>query len=48
MLCIVSPGGGGFGNPRDRDREKVQQDFENGKISAEAARDDYGHVVNVA
>jgi N-methylhydantoinase B len=48
MLCIVSPGGGGFGNPHERGREQVQQDLENGKVTIGAARDDYGYVGTTA
>ena len=42
---IVShiPGGGGYGDPRDRSREAVAQDLCNGLISAEHARTRYGY-----
>ncbi|MBF9031739.1 hydantoinase B/oxoprolinase family protein [Rhodobacterales bacterium HKCCE3408] len=40
-LCL--PGGGGYGDPRNRDRAAVAADLEAGKISAEAARQDYGY-----
>jgi N-methylhydantoinase B len=42
VLRIVSPGGGGYGNPSDRDREAVRRDLREGKISANVARDVYG------
>jgi len=42
VLRIVSPGGGGYGDPRSRDRALVLKDLAEGKISAQAARDIYG------
>ena len=36
------PGGGGYGAPEQRDREKVRRDVAEGFISAEAAREVYG------
>jgi N-methylhydantoinase B len=44
---IVShiPGGGGYGDPRDRSRDAVAQDLRNGLISAEHARTRYGYEV---
>jgi N-methylhydantoinase B len=41
-LRIESAGGGGYGDPRERDRERVRDDVGNGYISPEAARTDYG------
>jgi N-methylhydantoinase B/oxoprolinase/acetone carboxylase alpha subunit len=38
------PGGGGYGNPRERDRAMVEEDLREGFISPEAARRDYGLV----
>ncbi len=43
LLCITTPGGGGFGNPRERDRELVERDLLDGKISADAARTTYAY-----
>ncbi|MCX7143996.1 MAG: hydantoinase B/oxoprolinase family protein [Proteobacteria bacterium] len=42
---IVShiPGGGGYGDPRERDREALETDIENGLISLEHARKFYGY-----
>ena len=42
---IVShiPGGGGYGDPKERDREAVARDLRNGLISAEHARSAYGY-----
>ncbi len=41
-LRLELPGGGGFGDPRERDPEKVRSDVRNGLVSAEAARQAYG------
>jgi N-methylhydantoinase B len=41
-LIIRTPGGGGYGAPRDRDPEKVREDVLNGLVSPGAARDIYG------
>jgi N-methylhydantoinase B len=41
-LRLELPGGGGFGDPRERDPEKVQADVRNGLVSEEAAREVYG------
>ena len=35
-------GGGGYGDPRERDRGRVRHDFEEGYITADRARDVYG------
>lgn len=42
-LVLVAPGGGGFGDPRDREPDLVAADVRNGKVSARMARDVYGH-----
>jgi N-methylhydantoinase B len=39
------PGGGGLGDPRERDANAVAQDVRLGLVSPTAARDDYGVVV---
>jgi N-methylhydantoinase B len=41
-LRVRYPGGGGFGDPRDRDRDAVRADLEAGRISETAAREVYG------
>ena len=41
-LRVRYPGGGGFGDPRKRDREAVRADLEAGRISEQAAREIYG------
>ena len=40
-----SAGGGGFGDPLERDPEAVREDVEDGYVSLEGARKDYGVVV---
>ena len=39
------PGGGGFGNPFEREVQKVVEDVRNGLVSLEGARLDYGVVI---
>lgn len=39
---LLSSGGGGFGNPKQRAIEKVVQDVKDGLVSIESARQDYG------
>jgi N-methylhydantoinase B len=41
-LVLELPGGGGFGDPAERDRSAVQQDIDLAYISAEQAEQDYG------
>jgi N-methylhydantoinase B/oxoprolinase/acetone carboxylase alpha subunit len=41
-LRIMTPGGGGFGNPSQRDPAALQKDFLDGKVSAEKIKSDYG------
>jgi N-methylhydantoinase B len=43
VLRVYTPGGGGYGDPADRDLAKVRRDIENGLISSEFARQVYGH-----
>jgi N-methylhydantoinase B len=45
VLRVVTTGGGGWGDPLDREPELVQRDVTQGKVSAAAARDDYGVVL---
>jgi N-methylhydantoinase B len=42
----LSAGGGGYGNPRERDPQRVVDDVLDGYVSAEAARTVYGVVVH--
>lgn len=41
-LTLITSGGGGWGNPKDRDLDKVREDLRNGLISRETARNVYG------
>jgi len=41
-----SPGGGGWGNPLDRDPELVREDVLDGFVSLESAKEDYGVIVD--
>lgn len=44
-LEVRSPGGGGVGDPLDREVERVVRDVRDGLVSPEAARADYGVVM---
>ena len=44
LLRIMTPGGGGWGDPLDRDAAQVRDDVLDGFISAESALEDYGVV----
>ncbi len=44
-IIVCNAGGGGFGDPKDRDPELVKRDLEDGFISPEKARDVYGYPV---
>ena len=41
VIELRSAGGGGYGRPKDRDRNKLREDIENGLISPERARTVY-------
>ena len=45
-VSMNPPGGGGYGDPFARDPENVLSDVVNGYVSIEAAREEYGVVVN--
>ena len=45
MICLASPGGGGFGNPLDRDLAMVERDLNRGYISRASAEKTYGVVI---
>jgi N-methylhydantoinase B len=42
VVRLETPGGGGLGNPRERDPERVLNDVRNGYISIDKARELYG------
>jgi N-methylhydantoinase B len=46
VLINSSGGGGGWGNPLERDPEKVLWDVKNDFVSLESARNDYGVVID--
>ena len=46
MVAIFAGGGGGYGNPLDRDPALVRQDVVDGLVSINAARRDYGVVLD--
>ncbi|MFP8889991.1 hydantoinase B/oxoprolinase family protein [Natrialbaceae archaeon A-CW2] len=43
VLSIRTPGGGGYGDPAERPRSKIERDIELEKVSLEMAREAYGH-----
>jgi N-methylhydantoinase B len=47
-ITLRLPGGGGFGDPYQRDPEAVLEDVRNGLVSPEAARRHYGVVIDPA
>ncbi len=44
-LVTTNPGGGGYGDPLDRDPERVRNDVAKGFVSVAGAREDYGVVI---
>jgi N-methylhydantoinase B len=47
-ICLGLPGGGGFGDPRTRDPQRVLDDVLDGLITAEEARRDYAVAIDAA
>ena len=47
-LKLQTPGGGGYGEPQQRDPALVAQDVRLGYVTVEAAARDYGVAVNAA
>ncbi len=45
VVTFYNPGGGGYGDPLERDPEMVEQDVIKGYVSLEKAREDYGVVI---
>jgi N-methylhydantoinase B len=41
-ITLREAGGGGFGDPRERPRERLRRDVANGFVTREAARREYG------
>lgn len=46
LVTIDAPGGGGYGDPLEREPEMVQADVVEGYVSVESARNEYGVVIN--
>ncbi|MBW1894884.1 MAG: hydantoinase B/oxoprolinase family protein, partial [Deltaproteobacteria bacterium] len=44
-ISFVSAGGGGYGNPFERDPKAVERDVEYGYVSIEKAKQDYGVII---
>ncbi|MGB1855418.1 MAG: hydantoinase B/oxoprolinase family protein [bacterium] len=42
-ILLELPGGGGLGNPQNREIQKIEEDLEAGYISREGAKKDYGY-----
>jgi N-methylhydantoinase B len=42
VVSLRTPGAGGYGDPKERDRDAVRRDVEDGKVSPERAREEYG------
>jgi len=42
LVEVITPGAGGYGDPRLRDRAMVQKDLREGRISPQVAKDVYG------
>jgi N-methylhydantoinase B len=45
-VIVRSNGGGGWGNPLERDPERVRMDVVEGYVSCEKAKNDYGVVLD--
>jgi N-methylhydantoinase B len=45
-ITILSAGGGGLGDPLEREPEAVIQDYRDGHLSADSARHQYGVVID--
>jgi N-methylhydantoinase B len=41
-LIFRTPGGGGYGNPRDREPNLIRDDVLDGLVSSDSAMEDYG------
>jgi N-methylhydantoinase B len=47
-LTVLTPGGAGYGNPKERNPQSIAQDIDFGLVSVEAASSDYGILVDGA
>ena len=46
LVSLQLPGAGGYGDPRERDRQAILSDVRDGKVSPTQARTDYGLVID--
>jgi N-methylhydantoinase B len=46
IISNRTAGGGGYGNPYDRDPERVLEDYRDGYVTREAAYDQYGVAIS--
>ena len=46
LMHIISGGGGGYGDPLERDIARVERDVRLGYVSAQSALEDYGVVLD--
>jgi len=46
VIIMDAAGGGGYGDPLDREPELVENDVADGYVSIESAREDYGVIIN--
>ena len=42
ILTLGTPGGAGFWDPKERDRQKLRKDLKDGLVSEEKVQKDYG------
>lgn len=45
VFCLVTPGGGGYGSPLDRDPDRVLDDVRNRYVSLRSAESNYGVII---
>ncbi|MFP3928960.1 MAG: hydantoinase B/oxoprolinase family protein, partial [Desulfobacteraceae bacterium] len=48
VVVMDAAGGGGYGNPLERDPERVEQDVSNGYVTVERAKEDYAVMIDPA
>lgn len=48
VVVMDAAGGGGYGDPLERDPELIENDVADGYVSVEGAKEDYGVVINRA
>lgn len=46
VVIMDAAGGGGYGDPLERDPELIENDMADGYVSVESAKEDYGVVIN--